>query len=124
MTTLNAKIAFNEVTFGFVPHSGATYYLSHLPGEFGTFMALTGLPINGSDAAQIELTKGVIHDPKYYAEKVGDYVRSIEFPGQKGSELFQPSRDNHFLTPWEQYLFQKYASKDQIRREDFSRLGS
>jgi enoyl-CoA hydratase len=68
MTTLNAKIAFNEVTFGFVPHSGATYYLSHLPGEFGTFMALTGLPINGSDAAQIELTKGVIHDPKYYAE--------------------------------------------------------
>ena len=124
MTTLNAKISFNEVTFGFVPHSGATYYLSHLPGEFGTFMALTGLPINGSDAAQIELTKGVIHDPKYYAEKVGDFVRSIEFPGQKGSELFQPSRDNHFLTPWEQYLFQKYASKDQIRREDFSRLGS
>jgi enoyl-CoA hydratase/carnithine racemase len=63
MTTLKAKIAFNEVTFGFVPHSGATYYLSRLPGEFGTFMALTGLPINGADACNIELAHGIVYNP-------------------------------------------------------------
>jgi enoyl-CoA hydratase len=63
MVTLDSKIAFNEVTFGFVPHSGATYYLSRMPGEFGTFMALTGLPIHGSDAARIELANGVVHQP-------------------------------------------------------------
>lgn len=30
LATLDSKIAFNEVTFGFVPHAGATYYLSRL----------------------------------------------------------------------------------------------
>jgi enoyl-CoA hydratase len=67
MTTLNTKIAFNEVTFGFVPHSGATYYLSRMPGEFGTFMALTGLPIHGSDAARVDLTRGIVHNPVEYS---------------------------------------------------------
>ena len=67
MTTMNTKLAFNEVTFGFVPHSGATYYLSRMPGEFGTFMALTGLPIHGTDAARIELTKGIVHNPVEYS---------------------------------------------------------
>jgi enoyl-CoA hydratase/carnithine racemase len=30
LATLDSKIAFNEVTFGFVPHAGATYYMSRL----------------------------------------------------------------------------------------------
>jgi enoyl-CoA hydratase len=60
MVTLDSKIGFNEVTFGFVPHSGATYYLSRIPGDFGTFMALTGIPIHGSDACRVGLSKGVI----------------------------------------------------------------
>ena len=57
-----SKIAFNEATFGFVPHAGATYYLSRLPGEFGTFMALTGMRVDGSDAIQIGLASGAVQD--------------------------------------------------------------
>jgi enoyl-CoA hydratase len=53
MVTKGASLAFNEVTFGFVPHSGATFYLSRMPGEFGTFMALTGSSINGVDATEL-----------------------------------------------------------------------
>lgn len=60
MVTLDAQIAFNECTFGFVPHSGASFHLSRLAGEFGTFMALTGLPIHGSDAARMGLASGVV----------------------------------------------------------------
>jgi enoyl-CoA hydratase/carnithine racemase len=50
MTTPSSKIGFNETTFGFVPHSGGSFYMSRLKGEMGTFMALTGLTINNIDA--------------------------------------------------------------------------
>jgi enoyl-CoA hydratase/carnithine racemase len=117
MTTLHAKIAFNEVTFGFVPHSGATYYLSRMPGEFGTFMGLTGLPINGSDAAQIELINGVIEDPKYYAENVSDYVQSMEYPS-----IAAIDSNRSDLEPWDRYLYQRSAMKDQLRKQDLDRF--
>jgi len=70
MSTLDAKIAFNEVTFGFVPHSGATFYLSRLPGELGTFLALTGLPLHGSEAARAGIVQGIVHKPTEFHEDV------------------------------------------------------
>jgi enoyl-CoA hydratase len=60
MTTLDTKVAFNEVTFGFTPHSGAVYYLNKMPGDFGTFMALTGMAIHGSEACRVGIAEGVI----------------------------------------------------------------
>jgi len=60
MMTVDSQMAFNECTFGFVPHSGATYYLSRLPNDFGTFLALTGMPIHGTDAAQLGLVDGIV----------------------------------------------------------------
>ncbi len=48
--TLDSRLTFNDVSFGFVPHGGSSYYLSRLPGELGTFLALTGFPITGIDA--------------------------------------------------------------------------
>ena len=63
MTTEHASFAFNEVSFGFVPHSGASFYQSRMPGEFGTFMALTGMSMEGVDCVQLGgLTKGIIRD--------------------------------------------------------------
>ena len=67
MATLTSKICFNEVTFGFVPHSGSTFHMSRMPGEFGTFMALTGLNINGSDAVRVDIARGVVSDPIYFS---------------------------------------------------------
>jgi 3-hydroxyisobutyryl-CoA hydrolase len=45
--SFNSMLAFNEVQFGFVPHAGSSYYMSRLPGDFGTFLTLTGFPISG-----------------------------------------------------------------------------
>ena len=61
LMTADSKMAFNEVTFGFIPHSGATYYLSRLPDDFGTFMALTGMPVHGEDAKRVGLVDNVVH---------------------------------------------------------------
>ena len=78
LVTQNCRLAFNECAFGFVPHSGASYYLSRLPSEFGTFMALTGLPIKGADAYRAGLVEGVLDSPRYFHEDVADAVRASE----------------------------------------------
>ena len=59
--TLDSKLSFNDVAFGFIPHGGSSYYLSRLQGELGTFMAVTGLPITGIDAKEFGLVDGLVH---------------------------------------------------------------
>lgn len=45
VTTLDSKVSFNDTSFGFIPHGGTTYFLNRLPGELGTFLALTGFTL-------------------------------------------------------------------------------
>ncbi|PKA56456.1 3-hydroxyisobutyryl-CoA hydrolase-like protein 2, mitochondrial [Apostasia shenzhenica] len=44
-----------EVHIGFHPDAGASFYLSHLPGHLGEYLALTGERINGVDMIAIGL---------------------------------------------------------------------
>ena len=80
----NTKVAFNEVTFGFVPHGGSSYYLSRMPGELGAFLALTGLPISGLDAVQNGMADMYIHKADSYRYLLGDIIDNIEFPMPSG----------------------------------------
>jgi enoyl-CoA hydratase/carnithine racemase len=94
--TLDSKMAFNEVTFGFVPHSGASYYLSRLPNEMGTFLALTGLPITGVDAMEVGLAENMVHHSEAYEEDVTEAIMAMEFPVPDGDLL----ADRGSLNPW------------------------
>lgn len=87
MTTLNAKVAFNETTFGFVPHSGGSYYMSRMKGEFGTFMALTGIHIEGSEAKRMDISRGIVHYPVDYSQTVADHVHSMPLPEYGGKDM-------------------------------------
>lgn len=101
MTTLDSKVAFNETTFGFVPHSGGSYYMSRMKGEFGTFMALTGLPIHGSEAKRMDISRGIVHRPLDYSQEVADHVHTMPFPEFGGNDLLERRREeNQFFTPW------------------------
>ena len=86
--TVDSKMAFNECTFGFVPHSGATYYLSRLPHDFGTFLALTGMPIHGTDASQLQLVDTVLQNTKYVDEWLADVIFSQGFDPREGHSVF------------------------------------
>ena len=44
------QMAMPEVAIGFFPDVGASYFLSRLPGRLGTYLALTGVQIQGADA--------------------------------------------------------------------------
>ena len=49
------RFAMPEVGIGFVPDVGATYALPRLPGEFGTYLALTGAAIGPDEAVALGL---------------------------------------------------------------------
>lgn len=54
--TERSVFSFPETSFGFVPDSGATYYLPRMRGELGTWLALTGERIKGRDIVAAEMT--------------------------------------------------------------------
>ena len=74
----DTKIAFNECTFGYVPHAGSTYYASRMPGDFGTFIALTGVPITGKDAIKLEMADTLIEIPSTYEHEICDIIQSLD----------------------------------------------
>ncbi|MBW9051811.1 enoyl-CoA hydratase/isomerase family protein [Rhizobium mesosinicum] len=50
IVTERTRLAMPETGIGYFPDIGATWLLPRAPGESGTWMALTGLDINASDA--------------------------------------------------------------------------
>lgn len=74
----NTRVAFNECTFGFTPHAGSTYYAQRLPGDFGTFLVLTGTQISGMDAIKLGMADKLVEIPETYDEEVANIVRSME----------------------------------------------
>lgn len=74
----NTRVGFNECTFGFTPHAGSTYYAQRLPGDFGTFLVLTGTTMSGMDAIKLGMADRVIDEPKTYIEEAALAVKVME----------------------------------------------
>jgi enoyl-CoA hydratase/carnithine racemase len=50
VVTETSRVAMPEVTIGFFPDVGGSWFLQRMPGRNGLFLALTGAQINGHDA--------------------------------------------------------------------------
>lgn len=50
-----ARLAMPETAIGFFPDVGGTYFLSRLPYNAGLWLALSGLPVTGSEAVTVGL---------------------------------------------------------------------
>ncbi|WP_424216246.1 enoyl-CoA hydratase/isomerase family protein (plasmid) [Streptomyces sp. BI20] len=50
IVTERSRVAMPETGIGFVPDVGGTYLLALAPGESGTHLALTGVPVGAADA--------------------------------------------------------------------------
>ena len=50
VVTARTKLAMPEITIGLYPDVGGSWFLSRAPGRSGLFLALTGAPLNASDA--------------------------------------------------------------------------
>jgi len=60
LVTERSKVAMPETTIGFSPDVGALLLLSRAPGETGTRLALTGLPVDGTDAIGCGLADALV----------------------------------------------------------------
>lgn len=56
VVTERSKLGLPEVGIGFVPDVGATWLLSHAPGELGTYIALTAGSVRAADAIAVGLS--------------------------------------------------------------------
>ena len=50
VVTARTKLAMPEITIGLYPDVGGSWFLARAPGRSGLFLALTGAPLNASDA--------------------------------------------------------------------------
>ncbi|MBT0771706.1 enoyl-CoA hydratase/isomerase family protein [Kineosporia sp. J2-2] len=61
VVTGDTRIAMPETVIGLVPDVGGAWLLSHAPGELGTYLALSGLPVGPADALLCGLAD--VHTP-------------------------------------------------------------
>jgi len=92
ITSHDSTLAFNDVSFGFVPHGGTTYYLSRMPGELGTFLAITGMHMNGVDARELGFSKRLIDSTKEYEESILDAFDNMTVPYMTGLDVNDQGR--------------------------------
>ncbi len=62
VATPTTRMAMPEITIGIYPDVGGSWFLRHMPGRVGLFLALTGVPINAADARFAGLADFIIDD--------------------------------------------------------------
>jgi enoyl-CoA hydratase len=59
------QFAMPEVGIGFFPDVGATWFLPRLPGEVGTYVALTGERLKNADAVPLGIATHYVASPRF-----------------------------------------------------------
>ncbi|UYM06013.1 3-hydroxyisobutyryl-CoA hydrolase [Solicola gregarius] len=72
IVTETTKVGMPEVTIGYTPDVGTSIILSHSPDELGTYAALTGIPLNATDAITVGLA-----DTYVPSERIEELVRRL-----------------------------------------------
>ena len=73
IVTEKARLGMPEVSIGFFPDVGGSYFLSRLPGEVGTYMGVTGNPVGAADALQVGLADWFLHE-----EQISELDRCLD----------------------------------------------
>lgn len=62
VATPTTRMAMPEITIGLYPDVGGSWFLRHMPGHTGLFLALTGAPLNAADARFAGLADFIVDD--------------------------------------------------------------
>lgn len=60
VATERTRVGMPETTIGLFPDVGGAWFLSRLPGESGTYLALTGVPVTVGDCARLGISTHVV----------------------------------------------------------------
>ena len=73
IVTEKARLGMPEVSIGFFPDVGGSYFLSRIPSQVGTYMGVTGNPIDAADALQLGLADWFLHQ-----EQISELDRCLD----------------------------------------------
>lgn len=104
IVTERTRLAMPETVIGFFPDVGGLWFLARSPGELGTHVALTGLPVNGADAVLLGLADVLV--PSSAKEEIetdlaramlddADGSRGWSVPGYPDPQLPAPTLTEH-----------------------------
>ncbi|XP_024176717.1 3-hydroxyisobutyryl-CoA hydrolase-like protein 1, mitochondrial [Rosa chinensis] len=100
IATDKTVFATPETLIGFHPDAGASFYLSHLPGHLGEFLALTSEKLNGPEMLACGLATHYLHSSRIplIEEELGKLVTDdpsvIETCLDKHGELVHPNKSS------------------------------
>ena len=89
ITTETTLFAMPETGIGLFPDVGGTYFLPRLPGQLGTYLALTGARLRAGDLHYLGIGTGHVPSDRLEA-LVEDFVTSdwsVEDPGKLADDL-------------------------------------
>lgn len=79
VVTQHSRIAMPELTIGFFPDVGGTWFLNHMPGRIGLYLGLTGANLNAADALYVGLADFFIQADR--REDITETLTSIAWTG-------------------------------------------
>lgn len=88
IVTESSRLSMPEITIGFLPNAGASWYLAQMPGKTGLFAALTATPLDAADALYAGLADYCLAD-----DSRGAVLRSLiglpwsDCPQENGERL-------------------------------------
>ena len=92
VVTARTKLAMPEIAIGLYPDVGGTWFLGRAPGRSGLFLALTGAPLNASDACFAGLADIVLRH-----EDRGAVLEAIASTRWSGAQADDGARLGHLL---------------------------
>ncbi len=95
IVTERTRIAMPEITIALFPDVGGSWFLNHMPGSAGEFLALTGASINAADALYTGLADRFIGSE--HKEAVLNQLLAQQWSGQADSDHAQV---RHVLRPF------------------------
>jgi enoyl-CoA hydratase/carnithine racemase len=79
------RMAMPEVAIGFFPDVGGSYFLSHLPGQLGRYLALTGTQISAADALYTQLAD--LYLPPAAIASLADDLSALHWSNEHFADL-------------------------------------
>lgn len=95
VVTEKTRIAMPEVTIALFPDVGGTWFLNHMPGKAGQFLALTGASINAADAIYTGLADRFIA-----SERKGEVLQQLLRQDWTAEAVSNHALVRHVLRPF------------------------
>ena len=119
IVTETSLLAMPEISIGFFPDVGASYFLSQIKQGIGKYLALTACRLNASEAYYLDLTKWVYaHKEK---QKVFDFLFNSSFKNKedfnyKFKDFYKKteflSEQNNWIKDFQKEIIQAVKFKD------------